>query len=75
MFSKIEFLVGFETEFVLLSSTSPVTPVHNKQAYSNTLALPTGSLAEAVLEEIVDALQTSDIEVQMYHAEAGFGQV
>ncbi|KAF9466906.1 FLU1-II [Collybia nuda] len=72
--SGVEFLVGFETEFVLLSSTSPVTPVHHKHAYSNTLALPTGSIAEVVLEEIVEALQISGIEVQMYHAEASFGQ-
>jgi glutamine synthetase len=73
--SNIEFLIGFETEFVLLSSTSPVTSIHNKHAYSNSLALPTGSPVEIVLEEIVEALQISGIEVQMYHAEAGFGQV
>ncbi|KAF7354211.1 Glutamine synthetase/guanido kinase [Mycena venus] len=72
--SEVEFLVGFETEFILLSSTNPITTIHNLEGYSNTLALPTGSLAERVLEEIVDALEKSGIEVQMYHAEAAPGQ-
>jgi glutamine synthetase len=73
--SEVEFLVGFETEFILLTSTSPITTIHNLQGYSNSLALPTGSLAEKVLEEIVEALELSGIEVQMYHAEAAPGQV
>ncbi|KAJ7490936.1 hypothetical protein FB451DRAFT_1221483 [Mycena latifolia] len=72
--SEVEFLVGFETEFILLTSTSPITTVHNLQGYSNSLALPTGSLAERVLEEIVTALELSGVEVQMYHAEAAPGQ-
>ncbi|KAJ7839907.1 glutamine synthetase guanido kinase [Mycena leptocephala] len=70
----IVFLVGFETEFILLTLTSPITTIHNLQGYSNSLALPTGSLAEKVLEEIVEALELSGIEVQMYHAEAAPGQ-
>ncbi|KAJ6630086.1 hypothetical protein B0H10DRAFT_1109652 [Mycena sp. CBHHK59/15] len=72
--SEVEFLVGFETEFILLASTSPITTVHNLQGYSNSLALPTGSVAERVLEEIVNALEISGVEVQMYHAEAAPGQ-
>ncbi|KAJ7718973.1 hypothetical protein DFH07DRAFT_933454 [Mycena maculata] len=72
--SDVEFLVGFETEFILLTSTAPITTVHNLQGYSNSLALPTGSIAERVVEEIVNALEASGIEVQMYHAEAAPGQ-
>ncbi|KAJ7071783.1 hypothetical protein B0H15DRAFT_925748 [Mycena belliarum] len=73
--SGVEFLVGFETEFILLTSTKfPVTTVHNLQGYSNSLALPTGSVTEKALEEIVDALEASGVEVQMYHAEAAPGQ-
>ncbi|KAJ6567122.1 glutamine synthetase/guanido kinase [Mycena capillaripes] len=72
--STVEFLVGFETEFILLTSTAPITTVHNLQGYSNSLALPTGSIAEKVLEEIVEALEISGVEVQMYHAEAAPGQ-
>ncbi|KAJ6606048.1 hypothetical protein DFH09DRAFT_1119178 [Mycena vulgaris] len=72
--SGVEFLVGFETEFILLTSTSPITTVHNLQGYSNSLALPTDSIAERVLEEIVNALELSGVEVQMYHAEAAPGQ-
>lgn len=73
--SGVEFLVGFATEFILLTSTSPVTTVHDLQGYSNSLALPTGSIAEQVLEEIVNSLEISGVEVQMYHAEAAPGQV
>ncbi|KAJ6615254.1 glutamine synthetase [Mycena sp. CBHHK59/15] len=65
---------NIETEFILLASTSQITTVHNLQGYSNSLALPTGSVAERVLEEIVDALEISGAEVQMYHAEAAPGQ-
>lgn len=75
MTSEVEFLVGFETEFILLKSTDPITAVHGNHAYSNSLALPTGSVAERVLEEIADALQASGVELLMYHPEASFGQV
>ncbi|KAJ7142135.1 hypothetical protein C8R43DRAFT_892199 [Mycena crocata] len=72
--AEVEFLGGFEIEFILLTATSPVTTVHNLQGYSNSLSLPTGSVAERVLEEISDALEASGVEVQMYHAEAAPGQ-
>lgn len=70
----IQFLVGFETEFVLLKSTYPVVPVHVHQ-WSSSSALTTGSIEAQVLEEIVDAIQEDGIELQMYHAEAAPGQV
>lgn len=63
----VEFLVGFETEFIMLKSTTPIATVHNAQAYSNSIALPTGSIAEVVLEEIAESLLSSGIVLQMYH--------
>ncbi|KAF9462500.1 glutamine synthetase guanido kinase [Collybia nuda] len=72
--SGVEFLVGFETEFILLNSTDPITAIHHNHAYSNSLALPTGSVAEIVLEEIADMLQLSGVELLMYHPEASYGQ-
>ncbi|KAF9004595.1 hypothetical protein BDQ17DRAFT_1390127 [Cyathus striatus] len=60
--SDVDFLVGIETEFILLKSTDP-------------LKLSTIMLVEAtVMEEIADALHLSGIELQMYHAEAAPGQ-
>ncbi|KAL0567716.1 hypothetical protein V5O48_014277 [Marasmius crinis-equi] len=70
----VEFLVGFEIEFILLSSTSPVVPVHKLEHYMSSLALPAGSVAETVLEEIVESLQECGIEVVMYHSEGAPGQ-
>ncbi|KAF9267242.1 glutamine synthetase/guanido kinase [Marasmius fiardii PR-910] len=70
----VEFRVGFEIEFVLLTSTSPVVAVQRLEHYMSSLALPAGSLAEKVLEEIVESLEASGIEVLMYHAESAPGQ-
>ncbi len=69
----VEFLVGFETEFILLTKTLPVRAA-NAHGWCNANALPTGSKEAQVLEEIVDALGEAGIEVQMYHAEAAPGQ-
>jgi hypothetical protein len=41
----------------------------------DTKALIAGSPQEKVLEEIGDGIRTSGIELQLYHAEAGPGQV
>ena len=72
--SGIQFLVGFETEFVLLRGTSPIQPV-NPHGWSNSAALLAGTDEEKALSEMADALQQSGIELQMYHAEAAPGQV
>jgi glutamine synthetase len=72
--SGVEFLVGFETEFILLKSTAPIVAV-NDHGWSVSAALGTGSLEAKVLEEIAQALQLAGIELQMYHAEAAPGQV
>ncbi|KAI0318088.1 glutamine synthetase/guanido kinase [Amylostereum chailletii] len=69
----VEFLVGIETEFILLKSTDPIEGV-NEYPWSTTAAIPSGSDVAKCLEEIADALQTSGIEVLMYHAEAAPGQ-
>lgn len=71
--SGLEFLVGFESEFVLLKSTSPLVPVNN-HGYSMNRALAVGAVETIVLEEIVDSLIESGVEVQMYHSETAPGQ-
>ena len=70
----VEFLVGFETEFILLKSTRPIEAVSNGP-WSASCALPSGSVAAKCLEDIADALQTGRIELLVYHAEAAPGQV
>ena len=68
------FLVGVETEFMLLKSIEPeIVPVdyHDWSRSSATLA---GSIGSKVLEEIADTLQTAGLGLEMYHAEAGPGQ-
>ena len=70
----MEFLVGIETEFILLKSTDPIEGV-NEYPWSATAAIPSGSDIAKCLEEIVASLEISGIEVLMYHAEAAPGQV
>ncbi|TFK65119.1 glutamine synthetase/guanido kinase [Pluteus cervinus] len=73
--SGVEFLVGFETEFILLwkADASGVLPV-DMHGWSNSQALYTGHQGSIVLEEIVQALTEAGVEVQMYHSEAAPGQ-
>lgn len=72
--ASVSFLVGIESEFILLSNTSPITPV-NKHGWSNSPALPSSNSVEnKVLEEIVECLLHGEVEVQMYHSEAAPGQ-
>ncbi|KAF7335726.1 1,2-dihydroxy-3-keto-5-methylthiopentene dioxygenase [Mycena venus] len=68
-----EFLVGFESEFILLKSTDPVDPVHIHD-YSASAGLLAGSLEALVLQEIADGLRTAGISLEMFHAEAAPGQ-
>ncbi|KAL4257888.1 glutamine synthetase family protein [Pleurotus pulmonarius] len=69
----LDFLVGFETEFILLSSVSPVQAV-NEVSYGRASGLRTGSPEYIALEEMLDALQLSGIEVQALHKEGAPGQ-
>lgn len=70
----VDLLVGNEVEFTLLSSTNPVIPVNN-QGWSLTSATYSGNPAAIVMNEIAEAIETSGIELQMYHSEGGMGQV
>lgn len=71
-----EFLVGFETEFVLLKpdADGSYKPI-NGQPWSSSRALPAGALETQVLTESVAALTAAGVEIEQYHAEAGAGQV
>ncbi|KAF7297453.1 1,2-dihydroxy-3-keto-5-methylthiopentene dioxygenase [Mycena indigotica] len=70
---KTEFLVGFETEFILLDKIDPVNPV-NVHDWSASVGLLAGSREALVLEEIGDAVTAAGISLQMIHAEAAPGQ-
>jgi glutamine synthetase len=72
--SDVDFLVGFETEFILLKSTNPVEPI-SIHAWSSADALRSGSTSATVVAEMVHAIESSGIEVQLYHGEAAPGQV
>lgn len=69
----VEFLVGFETEFILLKSTNPIEAV-SYHDYSGSNGLPTGSIESRVLREISDALIKAGVEVTLYHPEVAPGQ-
>ncbi|KAG6845088.1 hypothetical protein H0H87_000993 [Tephrocybe sp. NHM501043] len=69
----INYLVGFESEFILLKSTKPVEAASN-HSWTATNGFPSGSVVAKTLKEIADGIQSSGIELQMYHAEAAPGQ-
>ncbi|EEB94802.1 hypothetical protein MPER_06326, partial [Moniliophthora perniciosa FA553] len=70
---KANFLVGFETEFILLSSTRPVT-ASNVHQWSGSGGFLAGSKEAVLLEEIGDAMQLSGLSLQLLHSEAAPGQ-
>jgi glutamine synthetase len=72
--ADVDFLVGFESEFILLKSTKPIEAC-NYHGFSATNGLLSGSTEALVLREIADSIQASGIELQMYHPEAAPGQV
>ncbi|KAI6098627.1 hypothetical protein EDD17DRAFT_1800955 [Pisolithus thermaeus] len=71
---KTEFLVGFETEFILLTTTKPGIHPPNNHGWSRTAGFASGTTELKVLEEIAGALATSGIELQMFHSEGAPGQ-
>jgi glutamine synthetase len=72
----VHYLVGFETEFVLLQKTDDNSiKAVSEHHYSASRAIVTGSPAAACIENIVTALEQCGITVEMYHAEAASGQV
>ena len=70
----LEFLVGFESEFLLLKKTSPPEVV-NDAGWGATGGHLTGSPESAVVDEIIDCLELAGIEVHFIHGEAAPGQV
>ncbi|KAI0087488.1 glutamine synthetase/guanido kinase [Irpex rosettiformis] len=73
--AEATYLVGFESEFILLSSTSPnFVAVNTMGDWSTSSKMPSGSVEYTVMEEIADCLEKARIELQMYHAEAAPGQ-
>ncbi|KAJ7634911.1 hypothetical protein FB45DRAFT_477249 [Roridomyces roridus] len=68
-----EFLVGVETEFILLKSVEPLEPV-NVHEWSTSAGLLTGSIQAVVLEEIADSIQAAGITLEVYHAESAPSQ-
>ncbi|KAH9478711.1 Protein fluG [Psilocybe cubensis] len=71
--SHVKFLVGFESEFVLLKSTDPIEAV-NIHEFSSSDSMRPGAIETTVMNEIAKSVQESGIELQLYHAEAGAGQ-
>ncbi|KAG1733379.1 uncharacterized protein EDB91DRAFT_1057527 [Suillus paluster] len=67
------FLVGFETEFILLKSTNPIEAV-NSHGWNDSRALLSGTKETEVIEEIAHGLVDSGIELMMYHSEGAPGQ-
>ncbi|KAF9024403.1 glutamine synthetase/guanido kinase [Hymenopellis radicata] len=71
--ASVEFLVGFEIEFILLKSTDPIGGL-SQHVYSGCSGLMTGSPESRILRDICDSLIKGGIEVNMYHPEAASGQ-
>ena len=72
----VSYLVGFESEFCLLKSTTPpLVFANNIMDYAVANKLRAGSIESTVVQEIAEALEDSGIEIQKYHAEAAPGQV
>ncbi|KAF9451041.1 glutamine synthetase/guanido kinase [Macrolepiota fuliginosa MF-IS2] len=69
----VEFLVGFESEFILLESTNPIRTANTHQ-WSGSRGISSGLIEAQVLEEIVDSLIQSGIKVEIYHPELAPGQ-
>ncbi|KAJ8515870.1 hypothetical protein ONZ45_g6764 [Pleurotus djamor] len=69
----LSFLLGFETEFTLLSSTSPIQ-VPNDSRWCTSASLHTGTPEAKVITDIIDALVVSGVEVQVVHSECGPSQ-
>jgi len=70
----VEFLVGFESEFILLKSTKPVE-ASNYHSWTANNGFLSGSIESVILKEIANGIQASGIELQIYHPEAAPGQV
>ncbi|KZT32200.1 glutamine synthetase/guanido kinase [Sistotremastrum suecicum HHB10207 ss-3] len=75
----IQFLAGFETEFILTLSSSETSPTGaplpvNPYGWNESKAARSGTLELAVMEEICECLLKMGVEVLYWHAEAAPGQ-
>ncbi|KZT64339.1 glutamine synthetase/guanido kinase [Daedalea quercina L-15889] len=69
----LSFLVGFESEFLLLKKSWPPELV-NEAGWGASAGYMTGAIESSVLDEIVDCVEEAGIEVHFIHAEAIPGQ-
>ena len=69
------YLVGFESEFILLKSTTQELVPVNLGDWSTSSKMQSGTIEYTVMEEIADCLVDAGIELQMHHPEAAPGQV
>ncbi|KAI0646184.1 FLU1-II [Trametes meyenii] len=70
----VSFLIGVESEFILMSATAPEPVFVNHADWSAAAKTRTGSVESLVLEEIAQCLLDAGVELQMYHAESAPGQ-
>ncbi|KAH9918703.1 glutamine synthetase/guanido kinase [Epithele typhae] len=70
----IRYLVGVESEFILLKQTRPAPVFAAIGDWSCSSKTRTGSAEAAILERIATCLLDAGVELQMYHAEAAPGQ-
>ncbi|KAI0337052.1 glutamine synthetase/guanido kinase [Trametopsis cervina] len=73
----VQFLVGFETEFILLKSfdeNEGTFEAANNEDYTTSAKLLTGTKEAVIVREISDALLMARVELQMVHPEAAPGQ-
>jgi glutamine synthetase len=69
---KLQLLVGFEIEFVLIDpSIDEFLPVKNVPAWSSAAGLR--NKYHAIIEDIVLGLQSSGIDIEQYHTEGAQG--
>lgn len=71
--ADLTFLVGFESEFILLKATSPPELV-NDAGWGCSAGYRTDSVESRVLDEIVDCVEEAGIEVHFIHGETAPAQ-
>ncbi|KAH9931900.1 FLU1-II [Fomitopsis serialis] len=71
--ADLTFLVGFESEFILLKATSPPELV-NDAGWGCSAGYRTDSVESRVLDEIVDCVEDAGIEVHFIHGETAPAQ-
>ncbi|KAH9834985.1 FLU1-II [Rhodofomes roseus] len=70
----LTFLVGFESEFLLLRKASSPPELVNDAGWGCSLGYRTGAVESAVLDEIVDCIEGAGVEAHYIHGEAAPAQ-